>query len=229
MLTALFLVFPLALRDAGLAPAQHTWLYLPVLLGSVAAMVPFIILAERGGRMKAVFIGAIAVVLVAQLGMFGSGTHFWGLAICLWLFFTAFNLLEATLPSLVSKFAPADAKGSAMGVYSSSQFGGAFCGGLLGGWVQQSLGVPGVFLLGAGIALFWVGLAAGMGVPRRLTRELRQLADTTDRGSARDLAQRLLAVPGVEEAVVVPEEGLAYLKIDGQRVDRAALDAILSP
>jgi MFS family permease len=228
ILTALFLVFPLALRDAGLAPAQHTWLYLPVLLGSVAAMVPFIILAERAGRMKGVFVGAIAVILTALLGMYASGVHFWGLAISLFVFFTAFNLLEATLPSLVSKFAPADAKGSAMGVYSTSQFAGAFCGGLLGGWAQQRLGVPGVFMLGAGVALVWFGVAAGMGAPRRLSRELRQLGNMAD-GATRELAQRLRAVPGVAEAVVVPEEGLAYLKIDRQQVDRAALDAILSP
>jgi MFS family permease len=228
ILTALFLGFPLALRDAGLAPERHTLLYLPVLLGAVAAMVPFVILAERYGRMKAVFAGAVATLGLALLGLYLAGPSVWQLGLLLWAFFAAFNLLEATLPSLVSKVAPADAKGSAMGIYSTSQFAGSFVGGALGGWAHQVLGVHGTFLAGAAVALVWFGIALGMRPPRRLSNELRGLGErgATD---AAELSRRLLGVAGVVEAVVVPDEGVAYLKVDRQRLDRAALDAILAP
>ncbi len=228
ILTALFLGFPLALRDAGLAPERHTLVYLPVLLAAVAAMVPFIILAERHGRMQAVFSGAVAVLGLALGGLYLAPDSVWQLALLLWAFFTAFNLLEASLPSLVSKIAPADAKGSAMGIYSTSQFAGAFVGGALGGWAHQTLGVHGTFLAGALVALVWFGVAAGMRPVRRLSNELRALgiAGTGDSG---ELTRRLLAVPGVAEAVVVADEGVAYLKVDRERLDGPALDAILAP
>ena len=228
ILTALFLAYPLALRDAGLPSQDHPWLYLPVLAASLVCMVPFIILAERGGRMKPVFLGAIAMLGMALFGMYLVGEHFWGLALLLWVLFIAFNLLEALLPSMVSREAPADAKGSAMGAYSTSQFAGAFIGGMLGGWAHQVLGVHGVFLAGAGVALVWFGVASSMRPPRRLSNELRALGAAARAGAA-ELTQRLQGVPGVAEVVVVPEEGMAYLKVDKRRLDRAALDEILAP
>ncbi|MCB1788021.1 MAG: MFS transporter, partial [Gammaproteobacteria bacterium] len=103
ILTSLFLAVPLVLRDLGLATAQHSMLYLPVMLGSIVAMVPFVILAERRGLMKQVFVGAVACLAVAQFGLGELSGHLWGFVAALALFFTAFNLLEATLPSLVSK------------------------------------------------------------------------------------------------------------------------------
>jgi MFS family permease len=228
ILTALFLVVPLALRDAGLAPERHSLLYAPVMLLSIAAMIPFIILAERHGRMKAVFLGAIAALTLAQLALWGSLGSFWGLAVGLWLFFSAFNLLEATLPSLVSKVAPADAKGTAMGVYSSSQFGGAFVGGLLGGWAHQAFGLAGVLLVCAAITGLWLLVAAGMRNPGRRASRLVKV-EVADDQAAEALAIRLGAVPGVIEAVVVAADGVAYLKVDKTTLDEAALDAICAP
>ena len=162
MLTALFLGVPLALRDAGLAPERHTWLYLPVLVLSIAAMLPFIVYAERRGRIRPVFLGAVGALGFAQLAILQQIGSLWGLAAAVWLFFTAFNLLEALLPSLVSRLAPADAKGSAMGVYSTSQFAGAFVGGLAGGFVHQHFGLEGLFLFGAVVAAVWASVALGM-------------------------------------------------------------------
>ncbi len=178
VLTGLFLSIPLALRDAGLPAQQHTYLYLPVLLISVAIMVPFIILAEKCRRMKAVFLGGVGLLVLAQVGLYFTLHSFWGLAICMLMFFVAFNLLEALLPSLVSKTAPADFKGTAMGVYSSSQFAGAFTGGLVGGWIHATFGLGAVFVLGALACLCWLLVASGMRVPdagKRLNRTLSKL------------------------------------------------------
>lgn len=227
ILTALFLAVPLILRDLGLEPVRHASVYLPVMLVSIAAMVPFVILAERGGRFKMVFLGAVAALAVAQLLLASATSHFWPFIAGLVLFFIAFNLLEATLPSLVSKVAPVDAKGTAMGVYSTSQFGGAFMGGLLGGWVHQQFGLVAVFVTGAVVATIWLVAASRMQKPGRYSSRLVNLEWA--RGDGFDgLVERLRGVPGVVEAVVVAEEGVAYLKVDSDRLDDLALDDIVA-
>lgn len=222
LMTSLFLVVPLSMREHGLPAAHHWWVYLPVLVLSVAAMVPFIIQAESRGRMKPVFVGAVGVLAISLLGLYGFGDGIPAIALFLFLFFTAFNLLEASLPSLISKIAPAAAKGTAMGVFSTSQFAGAFLGGLAGGWVHQQWGGGGVFLFCAVAALVWLLIALSMGSPRQVSSQVIRVA-----GEAGDpgLQRRLLQIPGVEEAVVVAEEGLAYLKVDNRRLDWARLQA----
>lgn len=225
ILTALFLSIPLVLRDLGLAPVQHSTLYLPVMLISLVAMVPFVIIAEKHGMMKQVLLGAVAALSLGQfaLGMFAD--EFWGFVGALLVFFTAINLLEAMMPSLVSKVAPVDAKGTAMGVYSTSQFAGAFVGGLVGGTVHQHFGVTAVFEAGALVALIWLLVASGMRKPGRYSSRLVNLDSVDDGG---DLVDRLLRVPGVVEAVVVADEGVAYLKVDRERLDDVALDEIVA-
>ena len=154
------MVLPLVLRDQAMLDASRHWqVYLPVLVGSVLAMVPFIILAERKGYVKPVFTGAIAVLVVAEAGLFLVSLTLVQVVFLLFLFFAAFNLLEAMLPSLVSRVAPADCRGTAMGVYSSAQFLGAFLGGVVGGLVQGRYGLQAVFLFAALALLAW--LAAG--------------------------------------------------------------------
>lgn len=166
VLTGLFLSIPLALRDVGLPIQQHSYLYLAVMLISMAVMVPFIIMAEKRGRMKAVFLGAISLLVLTQLGFYFTLYSFWGMAFCMLLFFIAFNVLEATLPSLVSKTSPAVAKGTAMGVYTTSQFAGAFFGGLVGGWIHTQYGLSAVYLMGALACLIWLIFASGMRVKK---------------------------------------------------------------
>ena len=167
VLTALFLAVPLELVDAGLPVAEHAWLYLPVMVLGMGLMVPFVIKAEKGGKTKEVFLGAIGLLGLAQLGIYTMEGSIWGLAAALLAFFTAFNLLEATLPSLVSKLAPGQIRGTAMGVYSTSQFSGAFFGGLSGGWVHQHYGTSAVFVTSALITLIWLLAAQGMEVPEK--------------------------------------------------------------
>lgn len=223
MMTSLFLVIPLSLDRYGLDAAHHWWVYLPVLVLSMAAMVPFIIQAEGKGRMKPVFLGAVMTLALALAGLYLFDAGLMTLAFFLFLFFTAFNLLEASLPSLISKIAPAGAKGTAMGAFSTSQFAGAFFGGLLGGWVHQRFGADAVFLFCAAMASLWFLVAWPMDRPRRVSRRVIHIGDgTAVDGSS--LQQRLLEIPGVEEAVVVTEEGLAYLKVDNARLDWARLE-----
>jgi len=223
ILTATFVVFPLVLRDsAGLEAASHWQVYLPVLAFSLVGMVPLVIYAERRQKHKPVFLGAIVVLGCGQFGLYLAGGSLVGLLIALGLMFTAFNLLEASLPSLVSKTVAGNRKGTAMGVYSTSQFFGAFLGGLLGGAVHGMAGTGAVFLLCAGLAVAWLLFAVSMRPPRHLDSHLLRVGPLSPR-QAQDLTLRIGRVAGVVEVVVVVEEEIAYLKVETARLDEAAL------
>lgn len=227
LLTATFVAVPLALRDAGLSSDLHWEVYLPVLLLSMVAIVPFIVIAEKHRRLKAVFLGAIATLALAEFGLLHLHDTALELAALMLVFFSAFNLLEATLPSLIAKMAPPDAKGTAMGIYSSSQFLGAFVGGALGGWLRGLLGLKGVFALGTFCALAWLLVAWTMANPRYLSNYLLNVGDL-DEVEARLLALRLGEVRGVAEAVVVAADGVAYLKVDRHVLDEIALRELVA-
>ena len=224
-MVSLFVVLPLSLAEAGLAPAAHWKLYLPVVLLAIVLMVPFILLAERGKHVKAVLIGAALSLTAAMLGLVEVEHSIWALGALLVVMFTVFNLLEAVLPSLVSKAARAGDKGTATGVFSSSQFIGAFLGGLLGGYAHESFGPDAVYLLGAAAALIWLGVVATLRPPENLTNQVLELGPLPAEAAVA-VRERLLAVPGVEEAVIALDEGVAYLKVDNHQLDWARLRAI---
>ena len=224
-LTAVFLALPLALRDwAGLASADHWLVYLPALLLAIVLMIPFVVIAENRRKMKPVFLAAIAALVLAQFGFIAFHRSAWGIGLALLLYFTAFNVLEATLPSLVAKMAPAESKGTAMGVYSTSQFLGAFIGGVIGGWMHARYGLNGVYWLVAAGMTLWLLLAWRMTPPSYLNSHLLRVG-VMEAAQAEELQRRLLAMQGVGDAFVVAEEGVAYLKVDPKQVDFDALDA----
>ncbi|MBF7730888.1 MFS transporter [Pseudomonas sp. N040] len=223
ILMASFVALPLALVEFGELPKeQHWWVYLTALLVGFFGMVPFIIYAEKRRQMKRVLAGAVGMLLLCELFFWQFGHSLRALVVGNVLFFTAFNLLEASLPSLVSKVAPAGGKGTAMGIYSTSQFLGAAAGGMLGGWLYQLGGQAAVFAGCAVLALFWLGFAATMREPPYVTSLRRALSA----GALADtgLSARLLAIPGVTDAIVVAEEAALYIKIDTQQLDRALLE-----
>jgi len=223
LLTSLFLVVPLILRDQGLDSQDHWQAYLPVLLLSVVFMVPFVIIAEKFQRMKAVFLGAVALLILSEVGLLLGHASLFATLAALVVFFTCFNLLEAMLPSLISKQAPAESKGTAMGVYSTSQFLGAFLGGLLGGTMHQHFGDQGVLVFAVIAGGLWLLVAAGMSNPRSLRLRMLNVGKLSPVEAGR-LSTRLAQIPGVAEAVVVAEEGMAYLKVDAREVDPEVLD-----
>jgi len=223
VLMATFVAFPLTLQDqAGLASEDHWKLYLPVFLLSVVFMVPFIIVAETKRRMKSVFVGAIGILAIAELNLLFGGDSAWHLALIMVVFFTAFNLLEASLPSLVSKISPADRKGTAMGVYSSSQFLGAFIGGALGGITYEVAGAQGVYLMCSFALLLWLLLAYTMKNPRYVSTYLLKIGKI-DQSQVNQMVSTLVSVQGVAEAVIEPDEGIAYLKVELHALDKNAL------
>jgi predicted MFS family arabinose efflux permease len=225
MLTASFLVVPSLLHDRLNVTSHSQWMvYLPVLLLSVVVMVPAIIAAEKYRRMKAVFVGAIAALAVSQLMLVIGGEYIYIVLAAISLFFAGFNVMEATLPSLVTKAAPPAAKGTATGIYSSSQFLGIFVGGVVGGWVHQSAGSSGVFAWTGALALIWLVVAATMKRPGHLTMRLIRIGRPVD---AQALAAKLRQVPGVAEVVVIAEDELAYLKVDPKVFDAALAQSLV--
>jgi MFS family permease len=187
--------------------------------------VPFILLAERKGYIKPVFLGAITLLVLVEFGLASVPFTLAGGVALLFLFFTAFNLLEAMLPSLVSRVAPADCRGTAMGFYSSTQFFGAFVGGALGGWLHGQFGLHSIFMCAAAGALVWLGLAATMVPPPKLATLIHPVSATTPDEVAA-LTRQLAGLPGVAEAVVVAEEGVAYLKVDRRLFDASQLTGV---
>lgn len=228
ILMASFVAIPLALvQRAGLPSADHWWVYLTALLLSFAAMVPLIIYAERQRRVKQIVLGAVLLLALSQPLMWAGMDSLAWLVSAIVLYFIGFNLLEATLPSLLSKVAPAGAKGTAMGIYSTSQFAGAAAGGVLGGAVFGAFGLGGVFLCCALLALFWFLIGVKMRQPAYVTSYRLPLPSESVRDEA--LLRRILAVPGVAEAVIVAEESAAYIKVDTQVLDPEQLDQVLQP
>ncbi|CAK0774388.1 Inner membrane transport protein YajR [Gammaproteobacteria bacterium] len=155
ILTANWVVVPLEL-NVYLPRPDHGLVYLPVVLLSIAAMIPLLTRVRKPKQQMPILLGSIALLGLAETLLIpATGINLWAIGIVLFLFFTAFNLLEALLPSLVSTHAPIEAKGAAMGMYSTSQFLGAFLGGALGGWIHEHVGIPGVFVMGSVVAGFW--------------------------------------------------------------------------
>lgn len=163
VLMAMFVVIPVLLvQSGGLPLSQHWKVYLPVVLLSFALMMKPLIVAERRALIRPLFIGSIVLVLIAQLGFLLQGDALVWLALWLLIFFTGFNILEACLPSLVSRIAPAAAKGLALGIYNTAQALGLFAGGALGGVFVARWGSEAVFVFAAIVTAAWCVVALGM-------------------------------------------------------------------
>ncbi len=223
IMTASFVVVPALLSERlGLSLQSHSLLYLGVLVAGFIAMVPLVIRAERRG---AVPVKRLAIVLLAtsQLLLALADAALWHFVLALLVFFAAFNLLEALLPSLVGRAAPAGTRGTAMGVYSSSQFMGVFVGGQLGGALYQWLGPQAVFYGCMVLALVWLLVLVGMQELPRLENRVLQLQPGQD---WQNLSQQLHHVPGVEEVVFVEAQSLVLLKIDTGSLDESRLQGL---
>jgi predicted MFS family arabinose efflux permease len=167
VLYAMFVVVPPLLVEAGLGLSDHWQVYLPVVLVSFALMVPAVLYADRRNRPKPVLVGAVALLVLVEAGLAVARPGVATIAVLMLGFFVAFNLLEAMLPSLVSRIAPAQGRGVAIGVYNTTQTLGVFFGGWIGGWMAGRYGAAGVFFGCAALAALWLALAAGMRpVPR---------------------------------------------------------------
>lgn len=227
MLMSTFVALPGQLEAAGMKAADHWKVYLVTMVISFVAVLPLIIYAEVKRKMKRVFLFCIAILLIAEIVLWGSGPHLRELIIGVQLFFLAFNLMEALLPSLISKEAPAGYKGTAMGIYSTSQFLGVAIGGSLGGWLDGFFDAQTVFLMGALLATVWLLIAMTMQEPPYVSSLRIAIPDDVD--ADEKLKQRLLAKEGVKDALVIADERSAYVKIDSKVTNRLDVEQIIRP
>jgi len=225
VLMANFMVLPQILeQQLQIARSHHGMLYFPLLVLAFAIMLPFVIIAEKRRKIKPVFLGAIALLALMELGlMLAPPSRLWTIA-AIFLFFVAFNVLEATLPSMVSKIAPAGSKGTATGIYSTSQVLGVSSGGAVGGYLLQHFSMASVLGLGAFFTLVWLAVAWSMKPPRFLASVLIPLRHQ----DGAFIAAKLREVEGVAEVMMVESENTLYLKVDQRLVDRKALHAIVA-
>jgi predicted MFS family arabinose efflux permease len=226
ILMSVFMQVPFILRADGL-DAQHQWqVYLPVMLIAFVLMVPPIIIAEKKAKLKQVFMFAIALAAVAQLAILFLQSSVWGVAFSLLLFFTAFNVLEATQPSIVSKIAPLAAKGTAMGVFSSVQFLGAFFGSAMGGLLMQFYGGNAVLIFAVFMLLLWLVVASSMRAPQALMTKMYHLSELSEEAAGK-LQQSLAQLQGVNEVMVVAKEQIACIKVKLSGFDEAAVESLV--
>ena len=198
-------------------------------------MVPFMIIAMKKQQEKPMFSAAVAVLSVALFLLWLLPTGFWSLIFSVVLFFTAFNYLEATMPSILSRIAPAGVKGSVMGVYSSCQFLGAFVGGIVGGLIMSEYGEQTIFLVMAIASLAWLVLSFGM-TKLKKSKSFSFVTNISCEEKADAIAELLINMPGVIEATLVHDDmengadknvAVAYLKVDEKVVDLLAIKALL--
>jgi predicted MFS family arabinose efflux permease len=165
-LTSIFLAIPILLnKTLGLSNSQEVIFYTSILLLSFFLALPFIVFAEKRQKIKPVFLSAILALAFAIAGIAFFHSTYTSLSTLLLVFFTAFTVLEASLPSLVSKIAPIKNRGSAMGIYSSSQFLGIFIGGSVGGIIFNYFGLESVLFSAATLLVAWFLLALSMKTP----------------------------------------------------------------
>ncbi|MDP4983370.1 MFS transporter [Pseudoalteromonas tunicata] len=212
-LTAVFVVLPSKLIADGFLAQYHWKLYIPVLIFAFVLMVPIMIISIKKEKEKQAFIASIALLVASLLTLTLAANSVWGIGISMLGYFIAFNFLEATMPAMVSRMAPANQKGSAMGVFSSGQFFGAFLGGMIGGMIASIESGQAVFAAATLIGLIWLAIAWGMVVPPR-SKLISLITDTETEQQAEDLAARLVELDGVLEATVVWEENRTYLKVN---------------
>lgn len=226
---AMFTVMPLLLTSVGgIEVAHHWYVYLPVVLVGFVLMVPAIIYGEKKRHLKEVFVFAIALMFLAQLGMTLWLPSLTAIVIWLGIYFVAFNILEASQPSLISKIAPTAAKGTAMGVYNTCQSASMFMGSAIAGWLYQhyNSATP-VFALCAALMAIWLIVSWGMQPPLPVKTQMFHIGEDWS-GNPAELSAKLGAIDGVKEAVVLIEERVALLKVLQDGWDEAAAQQLIA-
>lgn len=228
ILTSTFFALPLLLnhhvQSGHLTQQWH--FYLPLMFFSFVLMVPFIVLAEKKKKIKAVFISSVSVTFMTQWFLAYMGQHWWGLCLLMFVYFVAFNILEALLPSLVSRQANSGTKGTAMGVYSTSQFLGLFTGGALAGVLYQWHGEQAIFLTNTLLSGFW-GVISFYLKPNVYLLTL-SIAYHHIPLSSTDMIKSILCLEGVVEALDSQEENVLYVRVDKASYIEGSVERLLA-
>lgn len=226
-LMAIFTALPFALRDLGWDKTEHWKVYLPATLIGLVLMIPAIIIGETRNKLKTVFVSGILLILLAQFALIFSLHSVWAIAAALIIYFIGFNILEASMPSLVSKIAPSDLKGTAMGVYNTLQSIGVFSGGLLGSKMYAEYGFTGVFGLCCVIIGIWLVLAITAPAPLPVKNVVLALPEKWHH-RLDELAGSLQNVAGVQTVSFSEDKNNIFIKALQQGFDEDKVKQILT-
>lgn len=224
---ALFTTLPFAMEQLGLLKSQHWKVYLPSTIIGLILMVPLIIVGETRNRLKQVFIFGIACIAVAQIALMFGLNSIWLITAFMVVYFIGFNVLEASLPSMVSKIAPSDLKGTAMGVYNTMQSVGLFTGGAVGGMLFQHYSFGGVFAFCSGLMLLWLLLALLAPAPKPV-KNMAYPVGSAWQQRTEQLRQILSEQEGVESIAFSQDKQTIYIKALQKGFDQAAAEKIIS-
>lgn len=224
LITLLFVQLPTLFIEQGYALDMHWSIYLPVLAGSIIGLGGLMSMARKYGSQRVIRL-AILLLAAACFGYVAFSQQMWGLVVASWLFFTGFNYLEANFPALVSSLAPAGKKGSAMGIYASFQFFGAFAGGVLSGILIQYFEPGTIFMVAGCLCIVWILAMQSVQVDKPLTRYSLPL--NLEAQSVNDIQQQLVKLEGLVDLTIVFEQKVAYLKVDSHVFDLRAARKIV--
>ncbi|ULJ68799.1 MFS transporter [Wielerella bovis] len=225
-LMAIFTALPFALRHLGWDKSEHWQVYLPATVLGLIFMIPAIIIGETRNKLKQVFVLGISLVLLAQFALIFSLSSVWIVGAVLIIYFIGFNILEASLPSLVSKIAPSDLKGTAMGVYNTTQSLGVFTGGLIGSKMYALFGFVGVFGFCCVIVGVWLWLAMTAPAPRPVKNVMFAVPDAL-RGDLNGLKHKIQAASGVEAVSFSADGATVFIKALQQGFDEDLVKSLL--
>ena len=228
ILTSTFFAIPILLshhiKQGHLTQQWH--FYLPLMLFSFVLMIPFIVMAEKKKLMKTVFVLSVLFSTAAQFLLALTCQDWYSLCLLMFVYFIAFNILEATLPSLISKQANPNSKGTAMGIYSTSQFLGIFVGGSLAGVLYQWHSSQGIFMVNGLLGILWLSVAIYMKPNVYVSTLILHYSPQIDTHDS--LIKELLCVKGIKEAVISQEEQVIYVRIDKEQYQPGTAEQILS-
>jgi MFS family permease len=165
ILAAVFVCIPQVLVDGILVADKHWLLYLPAMIAAIVGMVFILKRSHRLDKTNGTMCMAVAVLIIAMWGAsvvvsgyIAEGTigSFPQMLAVMAIFFFGFIVLEATLPAEVSRSAPEEQRGAAVGIYNTCQFFGVFAGGVISGWMYGVYGAASVFIACIGLLLIWL-------------------------------------------------------------------------
>jgi len=227
ILMATFIIIPLILvNDIGIANEHHWHIYLIALITGFIGMLPLMLYGEKKRRLRLSFISAVTILLLCEIFLYFNHYNLLHIVIGMVLFFTAFNLLEATLPSLISKISPAGCKGSAMGIYATCQFFGTACGAMIGGLLLQHYGINSVIIFCAILALVWLIFAANMNEPPYVVSTKIDLTNFNNKQNDVVLA-KILRINGVFDAIITEDNLALYVKYDSKITKLATIKHVI--
>lgn len=224
LITVLFVNVPQLFTLYGFDLDAHWQLYAPVFGVSILSLVILMRISQNAISVKVIQF-SIVLLMVACIGLGFWADDLWSVVICVTLFFSGFNYLEARFPALISTIAPAGSRGSAMGVYASFQFFGAFLGGLLSGILTSWFSLPLLYALLTMICLVWIVLFLRFDVHSSLKRVTLSLNSSTK--NANELQRELKNLDGVVDVKPVVERQVVYLRVE-QHFDEQAAAALLA-